>query len=241
MMNLTTLPLSFWVYALESATCILNMVLTKKVDKTPYELWYGKVPNLSYLKVWGCKALMKHDTPDKLQSRSVKCIFVGYPKETMGYYFYFPLENKIVVARYTEFFEKNLISQEASRRAVELEEIQDEDTSPFENSSEHLVEAESLKPQEGVAPVRRSLRRHQDPERFCINVEWLDAMNAEMQPMKDNQVWRLVDLHPNAKTVGTKGYSQTYGIDYEETFSLVAEIRAIRVSIAISAYHDYEI
>ncbi|GJX71954.1 hypothetical protein Tco_0309125 [Tanacetum coccineum] len=50
MMNLTTLPLSFWDYALESTTRILNMVPTKKVDKTPYELWYGKVPNLSYLK-----------------------------------------------------------------------------------------------------------------------------------------------------------------------------------------------
>ncbi|GKB47582.1 retrotransposon protein, putative, ty1-copia subclass, partial [Tanacetum coccineum] len=37
-------------YALESATHILNMVPTKKVDKTPYELWYEKVPNLSYLK-----------------------------------------------------------------------------------------------------------------------------------------------------------------------------------------------
>ncbi|GJR28707.1 retrotransposon protein, putative, ty1-copia subclass [Tanacetum coccineum] len=42
MMNLTTLPLSFWDYARESATCILNMVPTKKVDKTPYELWIPK-------------------------------------------------------------------------------------------------------------------------------------------------------------------------------------------------------
>nr|GEX57162.1 hypothetical protein [Tanacetum cinerariifolium] len=66
----------------ESATHILNMVPTKKVDKTPYELWYGKVPNLSYLKDWGCEALVKQDTPDKLQQRSVKCIFIGYPKET---------------------------------------------------------------------------------------------------------------------------------------------------------------
>ncbi|GJX74047.1 retrotransposon protein, putative, ty1-copia subclass [Tanacetum coccineum] len=111
-MNLTTLPLSFLDYALESATHILNMVPTKKVDKTLYELWYGKVPNLSYLKVWGCEALVKRDMPDKLQQRSVKCIFIGYPKETMGYYFYFPTENKIVVARYAEFFEKNLITQE---------------------------------------------------------------------------------------------------------------------------------
>nr|GEY80874.1 retrotransposon protein, putative, Ty1-copia subclass [Tanacetum cinerariifolium] len=38
MMNLTTMPLSFWDYALESAACIINIVSTKKVDKTPYEL-----------------------------------------------------------------------------------------------------------------------------------------------------------------------------------------------------------
>ncbi|GJW42993.1 retrotransposon protein, putative, ty1-copia subclass [Tanacetum coccineum] len=103
MMNLTTLSLSFWDYALESATRILNMVPTKK----------------------GCEALVKRDTPDKLQQRSVKCIFIGYPKETMGYYFYFPPKNKIVVARYAEFFKKNLITQEVSRRAIDLEEIQD--------------------------------------------------------------------------------------------------------------------
>nr|GFA79549.1 hypothetical protein [Tanacetum cinerariifolium] len=53
MMSLATLSLSFWDYALESAACILNMVPTKKVDKTPYKLWHGKVPHLSYLKVWG--------------------------------------------------------------------------------------------------------------------------------------------------------------------------------------------
>nr|GEV93673.1 retrotransposon protein, putative, Ty1-copia subclass [Tanacetum cinerariifolium] len=184
MMNLTTSPLSFWDYALESAARILNMVPTKKVDKTPYELWFGKVPNLSYLTVWGCEALVKRDTPDKLQQRSVKCIFIGYPKKTMGYYFYFLLENKIVVARYAEFFEKNLLSQEVSGRAGDLTEIQDEDTSPFKITSE--------------IPI-------------------------EMQSMKDNQVWRLVDLPPN------------------ETFSPVADIRAIRILIAIVAFYDYEI
>ncbi|GJV32779.1 hypothetical protein Tco_1393179 [Tanacetum coccineum] len=43
MMNLTTLPLSFWDYALETATRILNKVPTKKVDKTPYELWVSEL------------------------------------------------------------------------------------------------------------------------------------------------------------------------------------------------------
>ncbi|GJX78079.1 retrotransposon protein, putative, ty1-copia subclass [Tanacetum coccineum] len=268
MMNLTTLPLSFWDYALESATRILNMVPTKKVDKTPYELWYGKVPNLSYLKVWGCEALVKRDTLDKLEQRSVKCIFIGYPKENMGYYFYFPPENKIVVARYAEFFEKRLISQEISGRAVE----------GFEP------------PQEEVIPIRRSERTHRASNHLCLNVEveehslgdlneptsykaamldlesnkWIDAINAEIQSMMDNMVWVLVDLPPGCKTVRSKwlfkkktdmdgivhvykarlvakGYTQLYGVDYEEMFSPVADIRAIRILISIAAFYDYEI
>ncbi|GJX30501.1 retrotransposon protein, putative, ty1-copia subclass [Tanacetum coccineum] len=268
MMNLTTLPLSFWDYALESATRILNMVPTKKVDKTPYELWYGKVPNLSYLKVWGCEALVKRDTPDKLEQRSVKCIFIGYPKETMGYYFYFPPENKIVVARYAEFFEKRLISQEISGRAVDLEEIQEEeDTTPSEITSNIPQEVEGFEPpQEEVILIRRSERPHRAPNRLCLNVEveehslgdlnepasykaamldsesnkWIDAMNAEIQSMMDNMVWVLVDLPPGSRLVA-KGYTQLYGVDYEETFSPVADIRAIRILISIAAYYDYEI
>ncbi|GKE24781.1 retrotransposon protein, putative, ty1-copia subclass [Tanacetum coccineum] len=168
MTNLTTLPLSFWDYALESATCILNTVPTKKVDKTPHELWYGKVPNLSYLKACECDALVKRDTPDKLQQRSVKYIFIGYPKKKMGYYFYFPPEKKIVVARYAEFLEKNLISQEVSGGVIELEEIQDEDTSPSKKTSKIPMEVEVFEPpQEEVIPIRRSARTHQAPKCLC--------------------------------------------------------------------------
>ncbi|GJZ13937.1 putative RNA-directed DNA polymerase [Tanacetum coccineum] len=235
MMNLTTLPLSFWDYALESAARILNMVPTKKVDKTPYELWFGKVPNLSYL------------------------------KETMGYYFYFPPENKIVVARYAEFFEKNLLSQEVSGRAGELKEIQDEDTSPSEITSEIPMEVEGFEPpQEEEAPVRRPERPHRAPNRLCLNVEveehslgdlnkpanykatmldhesnkWLDDMNAEMQSMKDNQVWRLVDLPPNGKTVGSKWlFKKKTDMDGNvHTYKA-----SIRIHIAIAAFYDYEI
>ncbi|GJR77277.1 retrotransposon protein, putative, ty1-copia subclass [Tanacetum coccineum] len=99
-----------------------------------------------------------------------------------------------------------------------------------------------------------------DPE----SDKWLNAMNVEMQSMKDNKVWDLVDLPPNGKTVGSKwlfkkktdmddavhtfkarlvakGFTQTYGVDYEETFSPIADIRAIRIFIAIAAFYDYEI
>ncbi|GJY33606.1 DNA helicase [Tanacetum coccineum] len=77
-------------------------------------------------------------------------------------------------------------------------------------------------------------------------------------------VWVLVDLPPGCKIVGSKwifkkktdmdgivhtykaclvakGYTQLYGVDYEETFSPASDIRSIRILIAIAAYYDYEI
>ncbi|GJZ85684.1 retrotransposon protein, putative, ty1-copia subclass [Tanacetum coccineum] len=149
------------------------MVPTKKVNKTPYEMWHGKVPNLSYLKVWGCEALVKRDTPKKLESRSIKCIFVGYPKETMGYYFYYPLENKIFVARYVEFFKNSLISQEASGSTVDFDEIQRQDAQPSENTSQHQpkVKHDDVDPQTGVNLVRRSARIPQAPERYSFYID----------------------------------------------------------------------
>ncbi|GJT89431.1 retrotransposon protein, putative, ty1-copia subclass [Tanacetum coccineum] len=44
-----------------------------------------------------------------------------------------------------------------------------------------------------------------------------------------------------ARLVAKGALNDTSGIDYEETFSPVADIRAIRILIAIAAYYDYEI
>ena len=46
MMSLTDLPLSFWGYALETATFTLNRAPSKSVEMTPYELWFGKKPKI---------------------------------------------------------------------------------------------------------------------------------------------------------------------------------------------------
>nr|GEW26443.1 copia protein [Tanacetum cinerariifolium] len=136
----------------------------------------------------------------------------------------------------------------------------------------------------------RSAMIHQALDRLCLNVEvdehslgdlnepnnykaaildlesdkWVDAMNAKIQTMKDNQVWCLVDLPPNCKTnvrkwifkkktnmdglvhtykahLVAKGYTQTNRFDYKETLSPVADIRDIRILIAIEAFYNYEI
>ncbi|GJT31697.1 retrotransposon protein, putative, ty1-copia subclass [Tanacetum coccineum] len=146
----------------------------------------------------------------------------------------------------------NLLNLKASESVEDLELIQEEDTNPSVDTS--------LNHEEDINPIRRSTRTRRPIDRLCLYIDaeehelgdlgepanykaalldpeskkWLDAMNVEMQSMKYNDVWVLVELHHNARTVGRK-------VDYEETFSPVADIRAIRILIAITAYYDYEI
>ncbi|GKD06962.1 hypothetical protein Tco_1186647 [Tanacetum coccineum] len=82
-------------YALEIDARVLIMFPTKNAEKTPYGIWHGKAPKLSFLRVWGCHVLIKRYTSNKLEIRTIRYKFVGYQKETTGYYFYYPEENKV--------------------------------------------------------------------------------------------------------------------------------------------------
>ena len=88
MMSLIELPLSFMGSALETTTFTLNRAPSKSVETTPYELWFGKKPKLSFLKVWGCDAYVKKFQANKLEPKADKCIFIEYPK-IVGYTSYF--------------------------------------------------------------------------------------------------------------------------------------------------------
>ncbi|KAI5420235.1 hypothetical protein KIW84_044142 [Lathyrus oleraceus] len=79
---------------------------------------------MSYIKIWGCEVYVKRQISTKLEPKSDKCLFVGYPKETRGYYFYNPSEGKMFVARTGVFLEKDF-SKGTSGWKVELEEIQE--------------------------------------------------------------------------------------------------------------------
>ncbi|KAJ9557122.1 hypothetical protein OSB04_011736 [Centaurea solstitialis] len=291
MMCHSSLPVSFWGHALETAAHILNRAPTKSVEKTPYELWKGKKPNISFLKIWGCEVYVKRPTSEKLKPKSDKCFFVGYPKTTVGYYFYNPEENKVFVARNGKFLEEKFLSLENTRKDVDLQIVNEESTTPVvEPDIQHNNVEPQPEPVEEVQTqdLRRSSRVRQEPDRYLgflvsqdsgdlneptsygeavsgsESEQWQEAMKAEMQSMYDNQVWELTDLPQHCKAVGrkwvfkkktdmdgnvhtfkarlvAKGFTQTHGIDYDETFSPVAMLKSIRILMAISAYFNYEI
>ena len=49
--------------------------------------------------------------------------FVGYPKETYGYYFYYPEDQKVFVGKREVFLKMEHILGEDSRSVIELSEV----------------------------------------------------------------------------------------------------------------------
>ena len=76
-----------------------------------------------FLKVLGCDSYVKRFQTDKLEPKSEKCIFIEYPKVTIGYTFYHRSEGKIFVAKNGSFLEREFLSKGVSGRKVELDEV----------------------------------------------------------------------------------------------------------------------
>ena len=109
MLSYSTLPVSFWGYALQTAIYILNDVPSKSVPQTPHELWTGRKPSLQHFRIFGCHTHVLKGKIEKMESHTETCIFEGYPKETKGYYSYSPSDLKVFVSTNAKFLEKDYI------------------------------------------------------------------------------------------------------------------------------------
>nr|GEZ55628.1 hypothetical protein [Tanacetum cinerariifolium] len=136
--------------------------------------------------------------PDKLDPRSFKCIFVGYPKEILGYSFYNPSENKVIVARNAEFFETKLLDLKSSGSVEDLELIQEDDTNPSVDTGLDLEEddQEIDEPQSDINPIRKSSRTRRAPDRMCL---YIDAEEHELGDLGEPANYKVALLDPESK------------------------------------------
>nr|GEX81366.1 retrotransposon protein, putative, Ty1-copia subclass [Tanacetum cinerariifolium] len=242
--------------------CRLRHINKKRIKK----LQDGGLLDSTHIKSFEkCVACMSGEMARKPYSHQVK-----RAKDLLG----------LVHTDNAEFLENSFIAKEASGSLEDLEIIQEEDTHPsIDTSLDHEEDDQEIgEPQSDINPICRSKRTRRAPDRICLYIDaeehelgdlgapanykaalldpesdkWLNAMNVKMQSMKDNDVWELVELPPDAKTIGhkrlfknktdmdgvvhtykarqvAKGFTQTPRIDYEETFSPVTDIRAIRI------------
>ena len=104
------------------------------------------------------------------------------------------------------------------------------------------------------------LSSHHVPSRVqevLLDPKWSQAIKAEMEALEKSKTWALVPLSKGKKTVGcrwvfsikhkvdgsierykarlvAKGYTQKYGIDYHESFSLVAKLKTVRILLSLT-------
>ena len=123
MMFLTDLLIPFWDHALETAAFTKKGHHLNPLRRHCMNCGLARNQSCRFLKVWGCDAYVKRFHPDKLKPKSEKCVFIGYPKETVGYTFYHRSEGKTIVAKNGSFLEKEFLSKEVSGRKVELDEV----------------------------------------------------------------------------------------------------------------------
>ncbi|CAI7808158.1 unnamed protein product [Closterium sp. NIES-53] len=109
-------PHFLWPFAVQYAAHQLNLQPRVSMPETSPTLWWtGKVGDASAFRVWGSRAFDRDLSADKLSSRAVPCVFLGFPPDAPGWQFYHPTSRRVLSSQDVTFDE--------SVDAVELVEV----------------------------------------------------------------------------------------------------------------------
>ncbi|KAL2231326.1 UNVERIFIED_CONTAM: Retrovirus-related Pol polyprotein from transposon TNT 1-94 [Sesamum indicum] len=154
---------SFWGEAVLTAAYLINLSPSVPLlGKSPETVWSGKKPDISLLRTFGCSAFV-HQTTDKLEPRSLKCVFIGYPDGVKGYRLWVRSQPgfKVIISRDVTFNEYEmpcLLKTEVEPENLTFNKVEDN-----QEGGENIVETnndeQNLKLEED--PLRNSLENYQ--------------------------------------------------------------------------------
>ncbi|CAI7742066.1 unnamed protein product, partial [Closterium sp. NIES-54] len=75
------------------------------LETTPTLRWTGKVGDASAFRVWGSRAFVHDTTADKLSSRAVPCVFLGFSPDAPGWQFFHPISRRVLSSQDVTFDE----------------------------------------------------------------------------------------------------------------------------------------
>lgn len=136
----------FWGEAVRTANYLQNRLPTNITSKSPYELWFNKVPNLAHIRIFGSMAYaaIPKEKRQKLDDKAKCLIFVGYDDGSKAYRLLDTSTNLIQVSRDVRFIEQDhkdmAISKncEDGKSGFAEEQIEIEDLFPASNTQESV-------------------------------------------------------------------------------------------------------
>ncbi|CAI7835150.1 unnamed protein product [Closterium sp. NIES-53] len=95
-----------WPFAVQYAAHQINLQPGVSLPETsPTLRWTGKVGDASVFRVWGSRALVRDLSADKLSSRAVPCVFLGFPPDAPSWQFYHPTSRRVLSSQDVTFDE----------------------------------------------------------------------------------------------------------------------------------------
>ena len=122
---------------------------------------------------------------DKLDAKSIKGRFVGYPKDSLGYYFYLPVEQVVVVSRDAIFLKKEFLEEGGKGRKITLDEESSKEALQIEQMD--INQPQEPIPIEGVITLtpKRTARVSHPPERYSF-LHDVQELHVHEESIHDN-------------------------------------------------------
>ncbi|CAI7892561.1 unnamed protein product, partial [Closterium sp. NIES-54] len=99
-------PHFLWPFAVQYAAHQINLQPRVSLPETsPTLRWTGKVGDASAFRVWGSRAFVRDLSADKLSSRAVPSVFLGFSPDAPGWQFYHPTSRRVLSSQDVTFDE----------------------------------------------------------------------------------------------------------------------------------------
>ncbi|CAI7808655.1 unnamed protein product [Closterium sp. NIES-53] len=99
-------PHFLWPFAFQYAAHQINLQPRVSLPETsPTLRWTGQVGDASAFRVWGSRAFVRDLSADKLSSRAVPFVFLGFPPDAPGWKFYHPTARRVLSSQDVTFDE----------------------------------------------------------------------------------------------------------------------------------------
>ena len=222
------LPKYFWAEAINTTCYVLNRVLIRPIlHKTCFELYYDRIPKISYFKIFGSKCFLLNtkDNLDKFDSKSDESIFLGYSSRSKAYRIFNKRTSCIEESLHVVFDEncEQVIPLSEGEEVILQEEPLIESTSQENIPLQPVWKEVPNHPHEQViGEIKSGVQTRRQLEKYIANVAfisklepknineacddefWLLAMSEELNQFTRNDVWDLVDRPKDHPVIGTR-------------------------------------